>query len=752
MSGGPSTRILFQLSETNGAGDTTSYEYDARGNFTKLTDPAGNETVWVYEDDRPVKRIAPGGLVTTYARDGHGALVGIETPSGDKLAIERDAHGRAVAFHDAGGLLAGRAYDEHHNLAQAFDRRGARVSYAYGALGCVVARMDSLGNWARAEYDAVDNLTAIVRSDGTEERFAYDAMGKLCRRTDALGQVTLMEYAGTGVLAAVTTPDGARWTFEHDSEERLICVKNPCCEVYEFEYDRAGHVERERTFDGRILEYGYDAAGRLSRISYPDRTFREFVYDALSRVVEERAPHGGILYERDALGQILQATVDEVTGKVVTSFLRDALGRIVRETQGTRTIEYAYDAKGRRSSRTLPDGPTTRYVYDELAALSAVEHGGYRLTIERDAFGSEHRLHLEEGAVDILTAHDAAGRMTARRVTAMRGSSPRVLHDRRYEYGRRHLARIDDQEWGTTRFVHDVMGRLVEARAPKLRETFGYNVAGALTSISRESGTGASTVDFEAHPGNVLATAGAVRYEHDLRGRRTKRIEGARVTAYLWDCRDRLREVRLPGGERVLYTYDAFGRRVRKAIVPRERADYARMVKLALAEGREKLPQPRVTEYLWDGDFLAAKIRSGRADAELRPRPRDHGAAPTLRRRADLRVRERPLGPAQGPRRRGGEARVVRDPQGLGRSPRRVGRPGGEHSEGATLPAPRAALRPGDQALLHTLPVLRSRDRAVVQRRPAGLRCGREPLRLEREPRGGRRSLGPRHVPHHAHA
>jgi RHS repeat-associated protein len=78
----------------------------------------------------------------------------------------------------------------------------------------------------------------------------------------------------------------------------------------------------------------------------------------------------------------------------------------------------------------------------------------------------------------------------------------------------------------------------------------------------------------------------------------TDRKTGA-VTTYLWDCRDRLREVRLPDGRRVLYTYDAFGRRVRKEIVPK-----MVVADLVKADG----PTVQVTEFLWDGNALAAEL------------------------------------------------------------------------------------------------------------------------------------------------
>jgi YD repeat-containing protein len=77
------------------------------------------------------------------------------------------------------------------------------------------------------------------------------------------------------------------------------------------------------------------------------------------------------------------------------------------------------------------------------------------------------------------------------------------------------------------------------------------------------------------------------------------------VTEYVWDCRDRLREVRLPGGDIVRYFYDAFGRRTRKVVFP-----------ASPKEPGAAAPPSRATRFLWDGDVLAAEIdteRGGRA-------------------------------------------------------------------------------------------------------------------------------------------
>src|SRR5208337_1065637 len=95
-------------------------------------------------------------------------------------------------------------------------------------------------------------------------------------------------------------------------------------------------------------------------------------------------------------------------------------------------------------------------------------------------------------------------------------------------------------------------------------------------------------------------------YEYDARRRRTKKIrlrDGRptdEVTEYDWDCRNQLREIRLPSGVRVLFTYDVFSRRVRKRVVTPPPEDAA----------PSATPGVRTVEYVWDENELAMEIDS----------------------------------------------------------------------------------------------------------------------------------------------
>ena len=160
---------------------------------------------------------------------------------------------------------------------------------------------------------------------------------------------------------------------------------------------------------------------------------------------------------------------------------------------------------------------------------------------------------------------------------------------------------ISDTRWGTTAYDYDNLGQLIEAKRGTFAEVFDYDAIGSLQGVLDRLSQRETAIPWGIATGNVLHATKTADYTNDENHRRRTMTDwktGA-VTTYLWDCRDRLREVRLPDGRRVLYTYDAFGRRVRKEIVPK-------VVVADLAAGRA--PAVQVTEFLWDGNALAAEL------------------------------------------------------------------------------------------------------------------------------------------------
>lgn len=608
------------VAEENALGERREWVYDARGNVVLEKDAAGNERTIEVEGDL-VRRVTEfDGQVTELVYDARGSVAAYRFPTGAVVQVERDAHGRVVRTVGPEGPLAAVQYDAAHNVAAEYNARGAVTWYRHDAVGAPIERVDPSGARGSVEYDRLGNPVLVRYADGGEARFEYEAMGHLARAIDPQGGVTRYQYAGTGVLRRMVQPDGQAYELERDRDERLKRIVNPLREHFDLEYDDVGRVVRERTFDARVLEYQHDAGDRVTRIDYPDGDWRELSYDPLGNIVSDRADLGDIVYARDALGRVAKATVREPTGDVETTFERDAFGRVVREVQCGREVRYAYDALGRRVRRELgvEGAIVTRYAYEPDGGLSGVDHDGKHVAIQRDAQGREVRRHAYESAVDVRSSWDTSDRLSGRRAVRTNAAGiVEVLAERSYQYdvmGR--LKAVDDVRWGATTYRHDRVGQLVEALRGRHAEVFEYDPTGSLRKVLDGAGVPGGPA-WDLAEGNRLKRTENERFEDDERGRRVARVDlrdrssGANfdgaTTEYAWDARDRLREVLLPDGRKARFTYDAFGRRVRKVVLPAARADFDAMLALARAEGVDALPKPEVTDFVWDGDTLAAE-------------------------------------------------------------------------------------------------------------------------------------------------
>ncbi|MFO0590351.1 MAG: RHS repeat-associated core domain-containing protein [Polyangiaceae bacterium] len=584
------------VAEKNAAGEETLYEYDEKGYLISETDPAGNTTTWEMDPvfSRPRKQTLPDGSVFEYTLGARGELTGVKFPNGVACTYACDGAGRLTGLYGPDGMIFERKYDEAHNLVRLQTDKGAFLHFEHDAWGRVTKITDSTGSVETVKYDVLGRVIERELPDGTHLSMTHDALGNVTRIDDGTGHAVEQEYAGTGTLRRRKMPDGQVWEFEHDEMERLQRVTNPKGETYEFRFNRAGAVAEEKTFDGRILKYTYDRAERVSRIDYDDDTWRTFAYDALGNIVEEDTPHGARTFERDDQGRILKATMKDHDGPIEIAFERDKLGRVIAEAQPAGLLQFEHDSRGRRSACKLPNGQTTRYYHGTTGALTGLDHDGYKVLFQRDALGREVRRHLYTPVVDIFTKVAVTGNLREQVVSASRAGGPYVLGRRDFTYGpHARLAEVRDARFGVATFRHDVLGQLLEASSSGQTEAFEYDVSGALVGMM--SSGGGSAEPWSTGMGNVLRRAGDVAFANDdRRRRRERRGPHGEVTKYYWDCRDQLREVLLPSGARLRYWYDAFGRRVKKAVFPKEPA---------IGEMRPADP-PVVTTFLWDGDVI----------------------------------------------------------------------------------------------------------------------------------------------------
>ncbi|MBK8255237.1 MAG: RHS domain-containing protein [Polyangiaceae bacterium] len=600
---------LLVIEQKDAAGSSRVYEYNARGHLVKATDPEGNVATWEYDGDNMVKWTDAGGGVATFSYNERGAVTAFVTPGGIARSLTYDGRGLLTGIFGPSGVLVRIEHDDLGNIARVTKADGQVTRYEADLLGRLTKKTDPAGDVTAYTWDAAGHLTSVTFPPGDTVTVTYDALGCPKELTDWNGRVTRFKYEGTGQLARLEDPAGNVWEYVRDVNERLRFVRDPKGNTHEIRYDRAGRVREELTFDGRLVRYDFSKNGRVSRVEFPDGMWRSYEFDGTGNVLVEDSPHGTRTFQRNTRGEIEAALLDEQWGKVLVEFERDALGRIVGVSQNGRVVRYEYDAAGRLTTLTLPDGRRTLYFYDLMDRVVGIDYCGHKTLLVRDGSGREIRRYIYEANVDILTAHGPHGFAAERSVMLHTQKGPQTLSRRGWKFQAGGLlVASEDLHWGKKRYEHDTLGRLTSVHTARTSDVLEYDVSGAL---HRMASLDEQSAPWSLKRGGMVARTPHAELSYDEQSRRKRKtiLRDHKPTGeafeYLWDAFGQLREVKLPTGGRVLFVYDAFGRRVKKQVIGPAPADsVSPMGTLGTP------PEVQTTEFLWDADHILGEIES----------------------------------------------------------------------------------------------------------------------------------------------
>ncbi|MFN8036450.1 MAG: DNRLRE domain-containing protein [Acidimicrobiia bacterium] len=217
-----------------GTSITTSIGYDTAGNPTRTTDGRNNNVITSYTPwNTELSRIEPATTAYPNASD-------------RTFTTTYDAGGLPVRIDEPGGLARARTYDEMGNLSS---ETGSGATTATRTLGYDLdGRITSAGHPSATEqftYDDRGLVTAATGGAGSSS-FAYDADGRLTSRTDAAGTATF-GWDPRGLLSSATDP-----------------------------------------ITGTTQRYAYDAAGQPATLNYgTNAAARTYGFDELGRLSSE---------------------------------------------------------------------------------------------------------------------------------------------------------------------------------------------------------------------------------------------------------------------------------------------------------------------------------------------------------------------------------------------------------------------------------------------------------------------------------
>ena len=542
--------LLSARSDLNG--NTSTYAYadsDADGtadDLISITDPFGRVTTFAYAAGLLAGVTDNAGRVTSISRDSAGRIAAITAPDPDDggpdvapvTGLTWDAGGRVATITDPAGSVTTLSYDVAGRLDQFTSPLGQTQQITALQSQGSIDPASGIGTQANpAALSQADDFEAMTIDPlGAQQAFDVDRFGFVTRHTNELGFDVLYERNPHGQVTKVTRPDpdgpgplsAPVTTYAYDGSGNLASVTLPDGSVRTAVYDLA--LNRPTTVTdalGRTTSYVYDTAGNVT-----------FMTDAAGR---------SITWTRNGQGQVTGVTLPDPDGSgpasaPVTSVVYDALGRETSVTNPDGTIrQRSYDVFDRVTTTTDELGRVTTYTYDKL---------NRPLLVTRPDPDGSGPLPAPTGSF----SYDVLGRVVAR--TDAAGNTTSYTYDA--------LGNVlsvtdpDPDDSGplaapVTTYAYDASGRLSTATDALGNETtYGYNAAGWLV--------GSITFpDPDGSGGNLQAPVVAGTY--DNLGRRTSTTDPlGNTTHFAYDSLGRVTSTTDPLGGVHSVVYDAAGR------------------------------------------------------------------------------------------------------------------------------------------------------------------------------------------------
>ncbi|WP_328806955.1 RHS repeat-associated core domain-containing protein [Nocardiopsis coralli] len=517
---------------TDPTGETAaSYTYG--GESTRqpdtITDRAGNDIDFAYEDGYLTEITDPEGAVWELSYDAQGRVTSFTEPYGEDGATysfdHGDGDGTSTTVTDPGGGESTHEFDDMGRQTEATDQVGNTRSQEWTANSDVASTTDALEASVSYDYDDANNLigtelptgaetavgygdsanpakpTSFTGPDGNELSFTYDEAGNMMRAYSEDEDILLssMHYNNDGTPSSATDANGNRTTFDYDDAGNMVAQHEPGpMGSMEFTYDSLSRVTSVTDGNGQTLEYGYDRLDRVVSISHDGELIQSHSYDDNGRLVATHTDQVSTEFTFNARGDLLQSVRSDSSDEESTEYAYDAVGNVTEFTEHGRTTEYSFDDAFRLTSLLDITGAETTFSHDE---------NNQRTNTTHPDGAEEDRSYDDSGRLTSITATGAEGQeLLSASYSWTSGEddsdklSERTVDGTTEEFTYDGLDRLTSN--GQIDYSYDEAGNLVSADG----EEWSYNDADQVTDAR---GTGVEHDDA----GNMV-TRGGTTYEY----------------------------------------------------------------------------------------------------------------------------------------------------------------------------------------------------------------------------------------------
>ncbi|MDQ0028488.1 RHS repeat domain-containing protein [Arthrobacter bambusae] len=487
--------------------NATGYTYDTNIAFVyKTTYADGSYTLRNYQADAENTNCnAWNGQLCTY-RDNNGNITSYTYSYADPVTVTRpaplgaitntfDNASRLLTSKDGNGQTATYIYDDNDRLHQ----------IQYGS-SCVPATCVTFS------YDGAGMLDSRTDASGTTT-YVHDSQNRLISKKTGGNVTTSVTYDGASNVLSFTDPTGTV-NYGYDPANRLVKLAEP-----------GGSCPATPAFPNTTgcTGFGYDTANHRTSTSYPNGVKNTTVYDNASRIKSVTATNstGGTLATRAYTYNTitgghdgdLRASMND--GTTTTSYTYDNRRRLWKDTVGTTTDTWGYDANGNRTSDARTGAATVYNAYnaaDELcwagssAGACSTPPGG-ATTYSYDGDGNTTAAGATTQAYNVFDQFTS--NVNGGTTTNFTYAGPR--NDERLTSGSTSFLNgtlgITQQSSGgaTTSFIRDPQGNLISMRTSAGSFYYTTDALGSVILLTDSTQAKAATYSYDSW-GNATST------------------------------------------------------------------------------------------------------------------------------------------------------------------------------------------------------------------------------------------------------
>lgn len=435
-------KVIYPPAFTGSTRQQETIEYDAAGNVTKRTDTAGRNTTYLYDAvDRLTKVTDPALQATQFEYNARSQTTKVIDALNQQYVFAYDALGRTTQSTRAGVSMS-YVYDAVGNRTQRTDYNGTVTNYTFDDLNRLtsIAYPDSTS--ATYGYDVLSRLTSATNPNGTVS-FGYDSRGRISSTTDVWGQTLGYSYDANGNRTALTVGGSGYATYQYDVVDRLTNLADSASQNFVYSYDIVNRLTSRAAPNGVTTSFTYDGLDRLFELSHTkspatlsinqygsdsaNRIFswigssgnRSFSYDASDRLTTVMKMGGNESYGYDAVGNRTSSHLsasythqpfNRLTSTTSATYTYDNNGNLLSKVDGSGTRTYTWDSDNRLKQVTLPGGLTVNYKYDALGrriqrttsagADERFVHDGYDVLLDLNSSLAVTTSYLNEPGID----------------------------------------------------------------------------------------------------------------------------------------------------------------------------------------------------------------------------------------------------------------------------------------------------------------------------------------------------------------